>query len=77
MSGDRPNRLVRLLELFERMPFRHGEITYVTMDNQHPPITNRGEPGVPNADVPDAVRQDGVRNLRQRRAEEEAKGTLS
>ena len=69
-DDERPKRHVfkRILAYAERLPFAHGHFFMFKADNQHAPITNRGEQDLPVSRVPSEIQADAIEKEKQRRA---------
>ena len=69
-DDERPKRNVfkRLLARAERMPFAFGQFTVVKFDNEHGPVSNRGEDDMPLSQVPPDIQLDAIEKEKRRRA---------
>jgi len=69
-DDERPKRSApkRVLAYAERLPFVHGHFAVVKFDNEHAPVTNRGEQDMPLSRMPNDTQQDAIEREKQRRA---------
>jgi hypothetical protein len=68
-DDERPRRnpLKRMLAFAERMPFRFGQFMVYKDENEHAPVTNRGEQDMPLSRVPHSIQSEAIEKEKRRR----------